>query len=99
SAGGPLSATPPPPPAAPPVTGTIAERSALATEDANGAVSAADLAATGPDPFAGKTIVRVETVTVGRLWESRERVTSVRAGDPWSAEAGRRAVREMLEKG
>ncbi len=104
-ADGPSGLVPPvrpvrPPKEEAPATGTPAERSALAGEDASAVVAAADLAAaSGADRFAGKSIVRVETVTVGELWPSQERVTKVVAGDRWSAEAARRAVREMLDTG
>ncbi len=83
-----------------PAAGTSAERSALAGEDLNASVPAADLAAPGgADRFAGKPIVRVEAVTVGGMWPSQERVTSVKVGEAWSGEAARRAVREMLDTG
>jgi outer membrane protein assembly factor BamA len=84
---------------APPRT-TAGERAAIAGEDANQPVTAADLApAPGAAALAGKPIVRVETVTVGALWPSQERVTKVRPGELWSGEAARRAVREMLDTG
>src|SRR5262249_29125084 len=91
-----------PPKAAPPapVQSTIAERSASAAEDATQTISAADLGSpTAGERFAGKPIVRVEAVTVGKLWPSQERVTSVKAGETYSGEAARRAVREMLGTG
>lgn len=80
-----------------PKGGTVAERAALAAEDANQIVSAADLAPPqGLARFTGKPIARVETVTVGGLWPSQERITTVRAGEPFSGEAARRAVREVM---
>lgn len=88
---------PKPAPAAP---GTPAERAALAPEDASQIVSAADLAAPdGLERFTGKPILRVETGTVGGLWPSQPRVTAVHAGEPFSGEAARRAVREVMATG
>ncbi len=84
----------------PKTKGTVAERSALASEDSASAPSADELrSASNPLPFTGKPIVRVEAVTVGRLWTSQERLTSVVPGEPMSGEAARRAVREMLATG
>lgn len=83
-----------------PKEGTAAERAALAPEDATQVVSAADLAPPdGLSRFTGKPIVRVDTVTVGGMWSSKERVTAVRAGEPFSGEAARRAVREVMATG
>lgn len=83
-----------------PKTGTAADRPTLGAEDASQTVSAADLAAaTGLVRFAGKPIARVETVTAGPLWPSKVTIASVRAGEPYSGEAGRRAVREAMATG
>ncbi|MFO0588953.1 MAG: POTRA domain-containing protein [Polyangiaceae bacterium] len=79
--------------------GTAAEKAALAQEDTTSPVLASDLAQTPSDRFAGKPIVRVETTTVGDLWPSQPHVTKVTIGEPWSAEAARRATREMLDTG
>ena len=79
---------------------TIAERAALASEDGSQSATAADLRASpGLDRFANKTILRVEAVTVGRLWPSQERLQTVRPGEKFSADAARRAVREALAGG
>jgi outer membrane protein insertion porin family len=80
--------------------GTAAERAALGAEDATQIVSAADLAAPqGLSRFTGKPILRVETVTVGGLWSSKETITAVRPGEAYSGEAARRAVREIMARG
>ncbi len=47
----------------------------------------------------GKPIRRVEVVVVGTRWITRPVVTRVRMGEPLSAEAGRRAARELLDTG
>lgn len=73
---------------------------ALASEDATQIVTAADLAPPeGLSRFTGKPIVRVEAVTVGGLWPSQERITTVKPGEAFSGEAGRRAVREAMATG
>ncbi|MBK8251293.1 MAG: BamA/TamA family outer membrane protein [Polyangiaceae bacterium] len=76
-----------------------AERSTLIAQDTADLVTAADLVASDPTTFTGKAILRVETVTVGPLWPAKLTLTSVRPGEPWSGEAGRRVVREALATG
>jgi outer membrane protein insertion porin family len=50
-------------------------------------------------PLIGKPVRRVEVVVTGGRWASRPVVTSVRAGEPLSLDAGRRATRELLDSG
>jgi outer membrane protein assembly factor BamA len=47
----------------------------------------------------GKPIRRVEVVVVGERWITRPVITRIRLGEPLSAEAGRRATRELLDTG
>lgn len=83
-----------------PNQGTAAERAALAPEDTSQPLTASDLTAPiGAERFTGKPIVRVEAVTVGRLWASQQVISSVRAGEPFSGDAARRALREALATG
>ncbi len=79
---------------------TVAERAALASEDPTASVTAADLGAPrGLERLVDRPITRVEAFTVGRLWPSQERITSVKAGEKLTSDVARRAVREALATG
>lgn len=73
---------------------------ALAGEEPQGTLA---LPALSPPPegaaLLGKPIRRVEVVTVGARWQASARITSVRIGEPFGPEAGRRAMRELTATG
>lgn len=81
---------------------TPAERAVLSGEDqAEGADIPELREPLALGGLAGKPIVRIDIVPQGGRWEQDRttRVESVKIGEPLSAEAARRAVRELLRSG
>lgn len=52
-----------------------------------------------PGAFAGKPVYRVDVVNEGKRWSEVLPVHRVQLGEPFSAEVGRRAARELLDTG
>jgi len=73
---------------------------ALAGEEPQGTLALPELSPPADGAaFTGKPIRRVEVVTVGSRWGATARITSVRVGEPFNPEAGRRAMRELTATG
>jgi outer membrane protein assembly factor BamA len=86
------------PPAAPPGE-TPGARALLLGEDQGFGTMTLALGDAPGGPLLGKPIRRVEVVTVGGRWATSPTVSSVRSGDPATAEAARRVLREVLGSG
>jgi outer membrane protein assembly factor BamA len=73
---------------------------ALAGEEPQGTLAQPQLSPPADGAaFTGKPIRRVEVITVGARWQATARIASVRAGEPFNPEVGRRAMRELTATG
>lgn len=50
-------------------------------------------------PLAGRTITRIDVVTLGGRWPAAQQLRRARVGESVSAEVARRAMRELLDSG
>ena len=57
------------------------------------------LPAPGSDDAFGKPIVRIDVTSSGQRWKGVSEVRRVRLGEPYTSEAARRAMRELLDTG